>query len=158
MITQKEEHYYSSGEIRNDYYEYDNNKYLVEFSSDEQGLYTTYYYENGLRIKKEVFDISKKFFQFYRLFEYTNSMLHKTYHYNRDIILVSTTQNFYTSNLLDSTYHYFGNNLDSIEGKVTYHYDSSDNLIEENGKKWSIETKNFYPFYKKVFLNIQMVI
>jgi hypothetical protein len=151
MITQKEELYYSSGDIRNDYYEYDNNKNLVEFSSDGQGLHTTYYYENGLRIKKEVFDISKKFFQYYRLFEYMNSMLHKTYHYNRDGILVSTTQNFYTSNLLDSTYHYFGNNLDSIEGKVTYHHDTSGNLIEENRWKWSVETQNFYPISKSIY-------
>ncbi len=151
LIIRKEEFYYSSGEIRNDYYKYDNSKNLIEYSSDGQGLHAVYYYENGLRIKNEVFDISKKFFQYYKLFEYSNSILNKTYYYNRDSILVSTSQNFYTSILLDSTYHYFGNKLDSIEGKVIYHYDTSRNLIEENGWKWSLENQSFYPISKSFY-------
>lgn len=151
LITHREEFYYSSGEIRNDYYEYDNNKNLLEFSSDGQGLHISYNYEDGLKAKKEVFDVSEKFLQYYKLFEYSNSMLYKTYHYSRDSILMSTTQNFYDSNVLDSIYHYFGNNLDSIEGKVTYHYDTSDNLIEKNGWKWSVETQSFYPISKSIY-------
>lgn len=148
MITHKE--YYNSGNLHTDTYKYNKDRQLVEFNGELKETYK-YYYENGLKVKRERYDFEKLFLQDYEVYEYSNSVLEKSYYFNRDGILKSTLLYYYSSNKLDSIYHYYLNNLDSIEGKEIYSYDANKNLVETNGWKWSKEEQKFYHVGKEIF-------
>lgn len=147
-ITKKE--YYSTDKVYTDTYTYNNEGQFIEFKGELIGSYK-YYYKNGLLIKKEFYDFEQKFLQYYDVFEYSNSVLFKKYHYNRESILTSTLVHYYSSTKLDSIYHYYQDNLDSIEGKQVFFYDTSNNLIKTQGWEWSEQEQLFYPAGKNIY-------
>lgn len=147
-ITKKE--YYSTDIVYTDTYKYNNEGQLIEFKGELTGSYK-YDYKNGLLVKKEFYDFEQKFLQYYDVFEYSNSVLEKKYHYNSNSILTSTLVYYYSSDKLDSIYHFYQNNLDSIEGKEVYIYDTSNNLIKTQGWKWSEQEQQFYPAGKDIY-------
>ncbi|MBW8334518.1 MAG: hypothetical protein K0M40_21055 [Prolixibacteraceae bacterium] len=148
MITHKE--FYKAGNLHTDTYKYDKDRQLIEFDGELKNIYK-YYYENGLKVKREMYDNELISLQDYKVYEYSNSVLEKSYYFNRDSILKSTLLYYYSSNKLDSIYHYYLNNLDSIEGKEIYSYDANKNLVETNGWKWSKEEQKFYRLGKEIF-------
>jgi hypothetical protein len=134
----KSEHYYSDGSMTLSEFEYNNDNLVVRYSRPSFGEYR-YYYEDGLRIKREFLG-TQSVLSSYEVYEYESQRISKTYYYYGDDKLSRTAINYYNGNGIDvdSTFFYYKNDLDSIVGFKRFKYDGSNNLLEEEYwyKKW----------------------